>query len=78
MLREIGPPDTQGRKLLAMHCADGTRTRGEPPHASAVRHRRFLLLEVPGPWGRSALEDSHLDGAFTRRLIAATDAPVGH
>jgi hypothetical protein len=32
------------------------------------------LLEVPGPWGRSALQDSHLETGVARRLAAAADA----
>ena len=42
--------------LTPLRCADSARMRGEPLAASAVRYRRFLLLEVPGPWGSSALD----------------------
>jgi hypothetical protein len=45
--------------------------RGEPLHASAVRYSRFLLLEVPGPWGTSALEGRHLEAGVARRLAGA-------
>jgi hypothetical protein len=74
MPREIRPADIQGRGFPAMRCADGTRARGEPPYASAVPQRRFLLLEVPGPWGRSALGESGFDAAFAAKLAAAADA----
>jgi hypothetical protein len=52
--------------------------RGEPLHASAVRYRRFLLLEVPGPWGRSALDGKHLDATVARQLAAAASAADTH
>jgi Sucrase/ferredoxin-like len=55
-------------------CADATLMRGEPIAASALHCRRFLLLEVPGPWGRSALDDSHMEADVARRLAAAADA----
>jgi hypothetical protein len=59
------------RELPAMRCADAARMRGEPLHASAVRYSRFLLLEVPGPWGTSALEGRHLEAGAARRLAGA-------
>jgi hypothetical protein len=59
------------RELLAMRCADAARLRGEPLQASAVRYSRFLLLEVPGPWGTSALEGRHLAAGTARRLAGA-------
>jgi hypothetical protein len=62
-------------ELPAMRCADAARMRGEPLHASAVRYSRFLLLEVPGPWGTSALDVRHLEAGVARRLAsAAADA----
>jgi hypothetical protein len=58
-----------------MPCADAARMRGEPLQASAVRYSRFLLLEVPGPWGTSALAGRHLAAGVARRLAsAAADA----
>jgi Sucrase/ferredoxin-like len=55
-------------------CADATLMRGEPIAASALHCRRFLLLEVPGPWGRSALDESHMEAGVARGLAAAADA----
>jgi hypothetical protein len=52
--------------------------RGEPLAASAVRHRRFLLLEVPGPWGRSALDGKHMDGEVAEQLASAARAAGAH
>jgi hypothetical protein len=66
------PPASLG--LPALRCADGARMRGEPLAASAVRHRRFLLLEVPGPWGRSALNGKHLDADVARKVGDAATA----
>ncbi len=48
--------------------------RGEPIAASAPHCRRFLLLEVPGPWGRSALDESRMEAGVARELGAAADA----
>jgi sucrase/ferredoxin-like protein len=55
-------------------CADATLMRGEPIAASALHCRRFLLLEVPGPWGRSALDESHMEAGVARGLADAADA----
>lgn len=55
-------------ELPTMRCADSARMRGEPLHASAVRYRRFLLLEVPGPWGSSALDDKRMGASIAQRL----------
>jgi hypothetical protein len=34
--------------------------RGEPVEATASQVRRWLLIEVPGPWGRDAVSQSEL------------------
>jgi hypothetical protein len=62
-----------------MRCADSARMRDEPLKASAVRYSRFLLLEVPGAWGPSALEGPQMEAGTARRLAslcAAADANV--
>jgi hypothetical protein len=75
---------TQARPAAAAHvpqplrCADSARMRAEPLQASAVRYRRFLLLEVPGPWGRSALDDKVMDGRVAQRLGDAAKASDTH
>ena len=33
-----------------------------------MRYRRFLLLEVPGPWGASALDESYLGAGVARQI----------
>jgi hypothetical protein len=62
-----------GLELPVKCCADATLLRGEPIAASALHCRRFLLLEVPGPWGRSGLDESHLEPGVARALGAAAD-----
>jgi hypothetical protein len=52
--------------------------RGEPLHASAVRYSRFLLLEVPGPWGASALDGKHIEAGIARQLAQAAKAADTH
>jgi hypothetical protein len=53
-------------------CADAARTRGEPVAASAVPYSRYLLLEVPGPWGGVALDERHLNARLADSLTRAT------
>jgi hypothetical protein len=65
-------------ELPPLRCADAARMRGEPLQASAVRYRRFLLLEVPRPWGSSALDGKHLDAGVARQLAAAAAAADTH
>jgi len=66
---------TEDTSSPSMRCADAAWTRGEPLAASAVRYHRFLLLEVPGPWGSSALDEKRMDAGVVRRLAqAAADA----
>jgi hypothetical protein len=65
-------------ELPATRCADTARMRGEPLAASAVRYHRFLLLEVPGPWGSSALDESRMDAGITHQLAEAASAADTH
>jgi hypothetical protein len=65
-------------ELPPLRCTDAARMRGEPLQASAVRYRRFLLLEVPGPWGSSALDGKHMDPGVARQLGQAAAAAGAH
>jgi hypothetical protein len=62
----------------SMRCADAARVRGEPLQASAVRYRRFLLLEVPGSWGSSTIDEKLMDAEAARRLTAAAADADAH
>lgn len=42
-------------------CAEASEERAEDVAGSASTVRSFLLLEVPGPWGRNAVRDSRAD-----------------
>lgn len=53
-------------------CSTLARTSGEPLAATAPHVRTWVALEQPGPWGRKALLDSHLDHALGRELTART------
>ena len=83
-LTRQAPPDAalgDGDRALpgapAARCADAARRRGGQLAASAVRYSRFLLLEVPGPWGASALDGKHLDAGVASALgLAAAAADV--
>jgi hypothetical protein len=57
-LARLAPRPASGLRSPVKCCADATLMRGEPIAASALHCRRFLLLEVPGRWGRSALDES--------------------
>ena len=61
-----------------MRCADAARVRGEQVAASAVRYHRFLLLEAPGPWGKSALDDKHMGPVVAGQLARAAAATGTH
>jgi hypothetical protein len=65
-------------ELPALRCADSARMRGEPLQASAVRYRRFLLLELPGPWGKSPLDGSRLESGFIQPLAETAAAADIH
>jgi hypothetical protein len=54
-----------------VRCADAARTRGEPIEASAAPYSRYLLVEVPGPWGGSVPDERHLDAGVARLLAGA-------
>ncbi len=51
-----------------VRCAPLSVRRGEPLHATASRVRRWLVVEQPGPWGRTALVESRLDHQVARAL----------
>jgi len=52
-------------------CSDSARDRGDDLTATAAPARRQLLVEVPGPWGRTALTESRLDHYVAGRLAEA-------
>src|SRR5712671_2881005 len=64
--------------VSAVRCADAARARGESIGASAVRYSRFLLLEVPGPWGTSALDGPHMGAGVAGELAGAAAASGTH
>jgi hypothetical protein len=74
MPQDTRSPIVQGLNSRIVRCSDGARTHGDLPYASAVPYQRFLLLEVPGPWGSAALEDSRLEAGIAQRLATAAEA----
>ena len=54
-----------------MRCAEAARARGASLRGTAGRSARFLLLEVPGPWGPSALKGGQLGADVTAHLRKA-------
>lgn len=55
-------------------CSASSLTAGEPLIGSAPQAAAWLCLEQPGPWGRKAFTQSHLDPALGERIekLAAT------
>ncbi|MGH3413320.1 MAG: sucrase ferredoxin [Marmoricola sp.] len=49
-------------------CSTGSLAAGEPLIGSAPPARAWLCLEQPGPWGRKALRQSHLDPQLGKRI----------
>jgi hypothetical protein len=49
-------------------CSTAARNRGDLALGTAAPAPRWLLVEQPGPWGRSALHESRLDRAAARAL----------
>lgn len=51
-------------------CAVQAGIRGDPMLGTAFPASRLLLVEQPGPWGRTGLLDSRFDRAAAHQLIA--------
>jgi hypothetical protein len=51
-------------------CSELAAERGEPLGGSAATATTWLCVEQPGPWGRDALWQSHLDHDVGRELAA--------
>ncbi|CRK57127.1 hypothetical protein [Alloactinosynnema sp. L-07] len=49
-----------------------SRALNEPLAGTAATATTWLCLEQPGPWGRDAMVDSHLDPAVGAELVART------
>ncbi|WP_436498079.1 sucrase ferredoxin [Actinokineospora sp. HUAS TT18] len=53
-------------------CSALSRALNEPLAGTAATATTWLCLDQPGPWGRDALVDSHLDHAVGAELVART------
>ncbi|HEX5016053.1 MAG TPA: sucrase ferredoxin [Actinomycetes bacterium] len=58
---------------MTLTCSAERLAVGEPLAGSAPYARLWVLLEQPGPWGRDALRESHLDAGVADRLAALVD-----
>lgn len=54
---------------MTLRCAAAAQARGDQLLGTAVPAARWLLVEQPGPWGRTAILESRLDPAVGARLI---------
>ena len=57
-------------------CAARSLAHDEPLLGTASRVRRWVLLEEPGPWGRTALRDSRLPDEVAASLRRLAQAPM--
>ncbi|WP_420123038.1 sucrase ferredoxin [Nakamurella sp.] len=55
-------------------CSVQATRRGDPMIGSAFPADRLLLVEQPGPWGRTGLLASRFDGAVAHLLVARLEA----
>ncbi|MGP3979365.1 sucrase ferredoxin [Streptomyces sp. 8N114] len=58
-------------------CATASQALAEPLAGTAATARTWLLIEQPGPWGKKALTQSHLDPELGQALDAAAGAHGG-
>ncbi|HEY8374143.1 MAG TPA: sucrase ferredoxin [Pseudonocardiaceae bacterium] len=58
----------------ATSCSALSRRLAEPLPGTAPTATAWICLEQPGPWGRDALSQSHLDRAFGRELARRAKA----
>src|SRR5918996_1103788 len=55
-------------------CSDASLAAGEPLVGTAPEAAAWMVLEQPGPWGRKALSESHLDPVLGEALDVAAAA----
>lgn len=53
---------------MTIPCSAASLSVGEVLCATAPTARAWIVIEQPGPWGRKALVDSHLDAALGERI----------
>jgi hypothetical protein len=58
----------QADAIVGPRCSTLARRLGEPLAGTASVAVTWLAIEQPGPWGREALLDSHLDADVAREL----------
>jgi hypothetical protein len=58
----------QASAITGPRCSALARERGEPLAGTAAVASTWLCVEQPGPWGRDALTESHLDVGVGREL----------
>ena len=58
---------------MTLTCSAQRLVTGEPLAGSSPFARLWVMVEQPGPWGRDALRESHLDPAVADALAAAVD-----
>ena len=57
---------------MSAACSAGSLAASEPLAGTASVAQSWVVIEQPGPWGRQALTDSHLDPLIGESLVAAS------
>ena len=57
---------------MSTMCSAGSIAASEPLAGTASVAQSWVVIEQPGPWGRQALIDSHLDPLLGESLLAAS------
>lgn len=57
---------------MSTMCSAGSIAAAEPLAGTASVAQSWVVIEQPGPWGRQALIDSHLDPLLGESLLAAS------
>lgn len=58
---------------MTIGCRDASLAAGEPLAGTAPLAQCWVVIEQPGPWGRQALTESHLDPALGSALLEASE-----
>ena len=69
-----GHDESQQGRPARTACSLLSRSLDEPLAGTAPAAKCWIVLEQPGPWGRQALTQSHLDPAFGQALETAAAA----
>jgi hypothetical protein len=65
----MNPPARTASRPLSGACSAASEQLAEPLAGTSALAMHWLCLEQPGPWGRDALAESHLDHVISEELM---------